>query len=486
MTARRASTQIPPRNRYGVRSAVLWAALFLIGGSRIALAAVGEISRQALDKTGRFGPVTVLVPAGKPTAIVLYLSGDGGLDASTRARGQLLAEHGAVVAETEYRPYVGHYRAASGNPCIWPSIDFQTLAKRVELAASLPRYVPPVLVGEGESGSLALVSVAQGPPGSFAGVVTVGLCPLLETRDPPCSACGHAFFQGGPGNEVGRLRPPLNLTAPWVAIEAGGLGACPSEAADELIASAPSATRVSLEPTTAGTDSRVSEALIDAVSRLEVTTTASVPGGAALDLPLIELPAAGTRDDTLAVFVSGDGGWAVLDQLVSEALAANGVSVVGWNAGRYLWQPTTRVEQATQDLERITRHYLEAWRKQRLVLAGYSTGADLVATVARRLPPDLLERVRAVALIGPSEGNTLLRPGGEDRDRGASPEGVDTLSEILPLAGRRILCIQGSEEPSSLCPKLPPGFATILDLRAGHGFKGDQPAIGRAILDFLQ
>jgi len=40
------------------------------------------------------------------------------------------------------------------------------------------------------------------------------------------------------------------------------------------------------------------------------------------DLPLIELPASDGATDTLAVIVSGDGGWAGLDKSVSRALGA--------------------------------------------------------------------------------------------------------------------------------------------------------------------
>ncbi|HEY4574832.1 MAG TPA: AcvB/VirJ family lysyl-phosphatidylglycerol hydrolase, partial [Thermoanaerobaculia bacterium] len=53
-------------------------------------------------------------------------------------------------------------------------------------------------------------------------------------------------------------------------------------------------------------------------------------------VPLVEVPASPSSGrDEMAVLLTGDGGWAVTDRGLSEALAKGGIPVVGWNSLRY-------------------------------------------------------------------------------------------------------------------------------------------------------
>src|SRR4029450_13214563 len=87
------------------------------------------------------------------------------------------------------------------------------------------------------------------------------------------------------------------------------------------------------------------------------------------DLPLVELPASGAPGDTIAVILSGDGGWANIDRDLGEQLAARGIGVVGLNSLRYFWTRRTP-DGAASDLTRILRHYLASWHARRVLLLG--------------------------------------------------------------------------------------------------------------------
>lgn len=198
------------------------------------------------------------------------------------------------------------------------------------------------------------------------------------------------------------------------------------------------------------------------------------------DLPLIEVPATAGTTDALAVIVSGDGGWAALDKSVSRILAAQGIPVVGLNSLRYFWHPRSP-DEAAGALERVVRHYLHTWQKQRILLIGYSRGADVLPFMASRLPDDLRNRIGLIALLGPARNiafsfrisDWLGRP---------RPDAVPTLPEIARLAGLKVLCVYGSEEPDSVCPSLPAGLAILEKLPGGHHFGGDYQAVAEKIL----
>src|SRR5712691_5955504 len=93
-------------------------------------------------------------------------------------------------------------------------------------------------------------------------------------------------------------------------------------------------------------------------------------------LPLVEVPATKGASDTLVVFVSGDGGWAAIDKSISKVLADSGMPVVGLNALQYFWTKRTP-DSASRDLQWIVENYLASWNKGRVMLVGYSRGADV-------------------------------------------------------------------------------------------------------------
>src|SRR5438270_3071624 len=94
-------------------------------------------------------------------------------------------------------------------------------------------------------------------------------------------------------------------------------------------------------------------------------------------VPLIEVPARGTGTDELAVLLSGDGGWAVTDRGIAERLTQGGIPVVGWNALRYFIR-RKKPDRVARDLERVLRTYLPLWHKEKVILIGYSFGADVM------------------------------------------------------------------------------------------------------------
>ena len=182
--------------------------------------------------------------------------------------------------------------------------------------------------------------------------------------------------------------------------------------------------------------------------------------------------------------ISGDGGWAGIDKDVSKALSAKGIPVVGWNSLQYFWT-ARKPDAAARDLERILRHYLAVWGKQEVLLIGYSFGADVLPFFASRLPADLLERVRLVALLGPSETATFEFHVTDWL--GGGSKGQPVLPEVKKLAGRPpVLCLYGSQEKDSICPQVPAAAGKAQVLPGAHHFGGNYDVLAALILKEAQ
>ena len=199
------------------------------------------------------------------------------------------------------------------------------------------------------------------------------------------------------------------------------------------------------------------------------------------NLPLITVPTKGPGGDELAVLLTGDGGWAETDKGLSRALVKGGVPVVGWNSLHYFLK-RREPDKAEKDLERILRHFLPLWHKEKVILIGYSFGADVMPFLAARLPPDLAEKVSLIALLGPSESADFRFHPREWLGK-PSPEYQPVTPEIEKLAGKEILCFYGeTEKTTTLCLKLRAGLVKSLARPGTHIVGKNYGPIAAAIL----
>jgi type IV secretory pathway VirJ component len=210
----------------------------------------------------------------------------------------------------------------------------------------------------------------------------------------------------------------------------------------------------------------------------EDTSPTSIEG-----LPLEDVRPQGEAKQ-LAVFYSGDGGWAQLDRGVSARLAAAGVRVIGVSSLRYFWRER-QPEEAAGDIARVLRYYLsEVAPDTPVLLIGYSTGADVMPFLVNRLPDLLRARLATVSLIAPGRNAQFVIHVG-DWLPGRESRGTPLMPQIERLQVP-VLCLYGEGDKSALCPDIPPDRATTVRIGEGHHFSGDYEAIARRILSFAQ
>jgi type IV secretory pathway VirJ component len=209
--------------------------------------------------------------------------------------------------------------------------------------------------------------------------------------------------------------------------------------------------------------------------------SASAAPAALSDLPLIEIPAvAGApASDTFAIMLSGDGGWAGLDKEVAASLSADGIPVIGLDSLRYFWSARTPEGLAT-DLGRMIGFYGKQLGKPRVLLVGYSQGADVLPFAVNRLSPDARRSVALAAIMGMSEHALFeFHMSSWISDDNSGPA---TLPEVDRISGIRLICIYGEQESDSLCPQLDAHKFTVVKLKGGHHFDGNYDGLARTIL----
>lgn len=433
---------------------------------------------------GRFGKLTLYRNTPQPSHVVLFVSGDGGWNLGVIDMAQSLAGLDALVVGIDITHYLKEL-AQSQEKCSYPAADFESLSKFVQMKLGFESYRPPVLVGYSSGATMVYALLAQAPPNTFRGAISMGFCPDLQLNKPFCG--GQSLRSEPAPKEHGyNFLPTKELQNPWIAFQGAMDQVCDAAKVEAYVKQVDNGEVVLLPKVGHGFSVQKNwlpqfrEAFTRLVHDEPAAATHGAPVSGVSDLPLVEVPAKGSANDLLAVILTGDGGWASLDRDIGGVLAAKGVAVVGFNTLQYFWAAKSP-DLAAKDLERVMRHYLERWHRQRVLLLGYSLGADVLPFMAGRLPEDLRKQVAAVALLGP--GKTANFEFHLSDWLGGGTEGMPVAPEMARLQGLKVLCLYGEEEPDSLCRVLPPDNSQVkvVTFGGGHHFGGDYAKLAELI-----
>jgi type IV secretory pathway VirJ component len=437
------------------------------------------ITQQSLNH-GRFKDLVVYIPHGSPRGFVLLLSGADGWNQRMTDIAMHLAADGAMVAGIDGAKFNANLEADPAE-CVFPDGDLENLSHFLQAYFHLPNYLSPILAGDSAGATLAYATLVQAPPSTFAGAVSMEFCPSSTLTKHLCKGSGVEFHPHTVDGGVDFL-PSTQLGNPWVVLQGQNDKSCDVAEVRSFVAKVPKAqlTDVPNTAVTAGEWPPAYAAAFDTLIAQNAPATANAPT-ALSDLPLIEIPAVAgsTSSDTFAIMLSGDGGWAGLDKEVAAAFTAHGIPVVGLDSLRYFWTARTP-EGMAGDLDRMISVYSKQLGKSRVLLVGYSQGADVLPFAVNHLSPDARRSVALAAIMGMSEHALFeFHMSSWIADDNSGPA---TLPEVDRITGIPVLCIYGEQEGDSLCPKLDAHKFMVVKLKGGHHFDGDYDGLAKTIL----
>ena len=469
-------------------------------------AAVSTVAddRPSSTSHGFFQQVPLLWPNGQPTSVALMLSDFSGWSAGDSRLAQALQAQGALVAEIDSKNLVAALRKDDAD-CLGLQGDLDNFSRVMQAQAQLAGYHPPILVGAGSPAStLVYQALATAPAGTFTGGLSIenassqgrGIhLPLPLCRDQMPMARPHGAAQAKSTSYNYDWKPEA-IDAPMVVLTTAAAegSASPAAATDtKTQQAAATSAPVDATPTIVPLGAALADAAaLNTFARTYAELAAkqtilAAPPSVVANLPLVESKSTAKQSGaagagTLAIMLSGDGGWAGLDKDLAQGLNDEGMDVVGFDSLRYFWAKRTP-DSTAQDLARIIRYYQSqpAWKQPKIMLIGYSQGADVLPFAVNRLPADLKAQVNAVVLLGMGEhaafefhmSNWL----------GDSTDGPSTLAEAAQLPKGLGVCIYGAEDEDAVCPKLPADSPVrTVKLAGGHHFDGDYAALAQAVL----
>ncbi|MFN7967367.1 MAG: AcvB/VirJ family lysyl-phosphatidylglycerol hydrolase [Acidobacteriota bacterium] len=469
--------------------------LLLLASSFVASAGTQMSNNESLT-FGAFGKVALYRPASAIEDVVLFVSGDGGWNQGVVDMAKQLVLMNALVLGIDMPRFETALKAEKG-ACAYPAAEFEALSQYVQKKLDLPDYKTPILAGYSSGATLVYALLAQAPGGTFAGGLSLGFCPDLEVTKPLCKGSGLTFVPLPKKNGFVFDANPA-LPAPFHVLQGDIDQVCQPEATRTYLSKIPAAKLYWLPKVGHGysvpknwlpqfRDAYRDLRTVSAPDRTQAHTSLGTTGASTPsvdDLPLVEVPAVGEVQDSVAVILTGDGGWAGLDKQVAGALAARGIRCIGWNSLRYYWTARTP-DSAAADLARIVLLIQAQSPGAKVLLIGYSLGADVLPFLISRLSETQRMMIASATFIAPSlsvafEFHLSNWTGGSQAD--AKP----TLPEMQKLAGMKLLCLYGTDDEDSLCPKLPAELASVQKMPGGHHFGGDYEAVASRIIAATQ
>jgi len=490
---------------------VLIAALsgLIMTGSAIATPAVLSVEEQITVPV--FGKVMIYrpEPARGVRNVILFVSGDGGWNLGVVEMARRAARDALVVGLS--MPAWQKLVEKEHGRCWFPAGDLESTAQAIEKIYKLPRYINPILIGYSSGATAVYAALAQAPAGAFAGAISLGFCPDMEVAR---ALCPHGDWKPSydPVKKRSLLPPRKDLAARadgvprWTALQGAVDQVCDPGTVSKFAAQIPAAHVVSLPKVGHGFSAprNWGEAYDQVIEALERPSNPSAPppaGGSpgrpdpspesirsrieSLSLPLEFLWPERARD--AVVFISGDGGWAELDQRIAAGLAAHGVAVVGWNTLQYFWTARTPAE-FRGDLARLVG-VLPA--DVRLFLGGYSFGAEVAPVVMAGGPAGEfadagdLSRIMGLVLLAPGPYATFEVSPLDWIRTSEQPTRHPVGAAIEAGRGRPVLCVEALQSGESGCPTAPVAGLTRVALPGGHHFAGDFDGLVTRILDFI-
>lgn len=438
-----------------------WFALFLL--------VLGSTAIAETISHGRFEKITMYRPQGEARQTVLFFSGEHGWTTELETIAQSLARQGALVAGIDTPAFFRNLEK-DGGQCVSPDGDLENLSHFLQAYYRLPTYRPALLVGSSSGAQFVYAMLAQAPADTFGGGISLGFCPRPVLAKPLCPTADKTTQQ---------------LRAPWTVLQGIHDQQCRTEA-KRFLDGVKQAEVIAIPGDNYGEgDFHTWEPQFASAFQRLAARTRGLPAVSAAELkglPVVEVHTA-SNSDTLAILISGDGGWAGIDKELAAALSKQGMPVVGVDSLRYFWKQRTP-ESTAADVDRLVRYYLNAWKKKSVLLIGYSQGADVMPFIVNRLPATTRDRLRMVAFLSLSQ--TAVFEFHLQNWLGATKDAIPIAPELLRMKGVRGLCVYGADDTDSICPLPAAKSLQVVKLSGGHHFDGNYPNLATLLLSHMR
>ena len=178
-------------------------------------------------------------------------------------------------------------------------------------------------------------------------------------------------------------------------------------------------------------------------------------------------------------YISGDGGFNKFSTSFMQTLNKQGYAVIGLNAKDYFWTQK-KPKEAAVAIEAAIDESNKQWKRNSIVLVGYSFGADVAPFMLTNFSPALASKVSRLILLSPSPKTDfeihVMQMLGWGKSSGESvPAEINKIS-------KPVIFIVGDDEKEFPFSQLTTKNKQVIKMPGGHHYDGDVNALSKQVV----
>lgn len=365
----------------------------------------------------------------------------------------------------------------TNNQCVNLAKKLTELSVQLNTQFSLSNENLPILVGIENGAASLYAALAQAEKKTFHAAVGVNFTPQLNIYSP---LCNQETFSAKANESLLELKSLNRLPTSFYIFQDKNL---PTNSTTSEFANSISNAKFTIAKEE--NETPISEA-VQILQWLDPRLADQISSDAGdSDLPLIEVNVAQEKAEatqTMAILLTGDGGWAEIDKELAKILSAQGIPTVGFDSLSYFWKARTPLT-TSQDIERVVTQYSEKWNKKQVILIGYSFGADVLPFIANNLSAETQQKISLIALLGMGKTAAFEFRLSSWMNADKNPDRLPISPEIEKMKWARSICIYGIADTAANCLPAATHGVKAISMSGDHHFDEKYEELVQHILD---
>lgn len=199
-------------------------------------------------------------------------------------------------------------------------------------------------------------------------------------------------------------------------------------------------------------------------------------------LPVKAFPA-NDSSKPLVFYISGDGGWTGFSDAFLQSINKAGYPVLALNARKYFWKKRTPASMTTE-LSQLINTYMTRWKRNNVVLTGYSFGADVTPFLFNYAGAPFTQKVSRIVLMLPYT-TTDFEVHLTEMIGLASHDAYSVVNEVNKIS-QPILFILGTEKEQFPVQTLTNKNYKVITEGGGHHFDDKADKVASYVLTYIK
>ncbi|AXY72834.1 hypothetical protein D3H65_02110 [Paraflavitalea soli] len=197
----------------------------------------------------------------------------------------------------------------------------------------------------------------------------------------------------------------------------------------------------------------------------------------------VKIMAGNDASKPIIFYATGDGGWTKFSLALVQSFNQAGYPVVALNSKDYFWKKKTPAKTAA-DVGALLSQYLQTWKREAVILVGYSFGADVTPFIQNYLDRNIAGKTTHMVLMLPYKSTDFEVHFSEmlgiaRKDAWSVPDEINKVS-------KPILFVLGTEKDQFPLNALTIKNYSSITIDGGHHFDDKADKVAQQVLAWVK